>query len=92
MSHYTVFKKIKGFRWLEFGKYAFDIVTEEGKIISFDVSTGNIRSQEDEKNQKKKDKEYQELLCKTMKGTLIHCLNEDGNDVWSCESSGDRHP
>lgn len=42
-SHYTVFKKVIGFKFLEYGKYDFDVLTEEGRVLSFDPSTGEMR-------------------------------------------------
>ena len=41
-SHYTVFKTVIGYRELENSSYAFDTVFRAGKIISFDVRTGEI--------------------------------------------------
>lgn len=46
VSHYTVFQKIEGFKFLDFDKYEFDVVTEEGRRLSFDVTTGELRVNE----------------------------------------------
>jgi hypothetical protein len=41
-SHYTVFNTIVGYRELGNNNYAFDAVATDGRIISFDVRTGEI--------------------------------------------------
>jgi hypothetical protein len=41
-SHYDVFKSIDGYRDVGNDKYAFDIVTINGRTISFDPITGEI--------------------------------------------------
>ena len=42
VSHYTVFSKINGYRWIRSNDYAFDVLGRDGKRISFDVRTGEI--------------------------------------------------
>jgi hypothetical protein len=41
-SHYDVFKSIDGYRDIGDNKYSFDIVTKDGRTISFDPITGEI--------------------------------------------------
>jgi hypothetical protein len=41
-SHYKVFQTIIGYRELENNNYAFATVLRDGKIISFDVRTGEV--------------------------------------------------
>ena len=41
-SHYTVFKKVIGYRWISGNDYAFDVEANDGKILSFDVGTGKL--------------------------------------------------
>jgi len=48
VSHYTVFEEIIGYRWLRNDRWAFDVKTHEGKILSFDISTGDLRTEQDE--------------------------------------------
>ena len=50
VSHYTVFKKINGFRWIRNNKWVFDVQTDENKVLSFDVAAGELQS-DDEKYQ-----------------------------------------
>ena len=42
VSHYTVIRKVLGFRSLGGNEYAFDIETTSGKTLSFDPSSGEI--------------------------------------------------
>lgn len=42
VSHYTVFQKIHGYRWIDSNDYAFDVQLHNGRTISFDVNTGEI--------------------------------------------------
>jgi hypothetical protein len=42
ISHYDVFKSIDGYRYIGDNKFAFDIVTKDGRTISFDPITGEI--------------------------------------------------
>jgi len=42
ISHYTVFKKVIGYRWISSNDYAFDVEANDGKILSFDVRTGKL--------------------------------------------------
>ena len=42
-SHYTVIKKIHGYRWLGSNDYVFEIETEDGRTISFDIATGKVK-------------------------------------------------
>jgi len=39
VSHYTVFSKVSGYRWIRSNDYAFDVLGRDGKRISFDVRT-----------------------------------------------------
>ena len=50
ISHYTVFEEIMGYRWVRNNIWAFDVKTHEDKILSFDVSTGKLRSPEEEQH------------------------------------------
>lgn len=43
VSHYTVFKKIVGIRWVSGNEYVFDTETIDGRTISFDIRTGEIK-------------------------------------------------
>lgn len=52
VSHYQIFEKIFEFRWIDSNDFAFDVNTFDGKAISFDASTGNILSKQDEDNKK----------------------------------------
>ena len=40
VSHYTVIQKVLGFRWIESNSHALDIVTTDGRTLSFDPDTG----------------------------------------------------
>ena len=42
VSHYTVFKKVIGYRWISSNDYAFDVEANDGKVLSFDVRTGKL--------------------------------------------------
>jgi hypothetical protein len=42
MSHYRVFGKIAGYRWIKGNDYAFDVTRSDGRQLSFDVRTGEI--------------------------------------------------
>lgn len=42
VSHYRVIKQIKGYRWVRGNDYAFDILLENDRLISFDINTGQI--------------------------------------------------
>ena len=44
VSHYTVFKEVAGYRETD-GGAIFDVVTVGGRVISFDVRTGEILEQ-----------------------------------------------
>lgn len=50
VSHYQIFEKISGFRWIVSNDFAFDVVTFDGKTISFDAATGAVLSKQDEEN------------------------------------------
>jgi len=50
VSHYTVFEEIIGYRWVRNDIWVFDIKTHDGKVLSFDVATGKIRTQQEEKH------------------------------------------
>ena len=41
-SHYTIFKRRLGFRWLKGSAYAYEIEGVSGKVFSFDMDTGAI--------------------------------------------------
>ncbi|HSI08667.1 MAG: hypothetical protein ACAH89_07095 [Rariglobus sp.] len=42
VSHYNVIKQIKGYRWVRSNDHAFDVLLQDGRLISFDVNTGLI--------------------------------------------------
>lgn len=42
VSHYTVFRKELGYRWIASNDYAFDVELHNGNILSFDVKTGEV--------------------------------------------------
>ena len=42
VSHYTVIKEIKGYRWIKENDWVFDLVTHSGRQLSFDVRTGEL--------------------------------------------------
>ena len=42
ISHYRVFSKIPGYRWIKSNDYAFDVTRSDGRQLSFDVRTGEI--------------------------------------------------
>ncbi|MDH3585402.1 MAG: hypothetical protein OER86_14460 [Phycisphaerae bacterium] len=41
-SHYTVFRKQLGFRWLSGNNFAYDVRGESGKRFTFDLDSGKI--------------------------------------------------
>jgi hypothetical protein len=41
VSHYQVIAEVPGYRWIDSNSYAFDIVTIDGRTLSFDPVTGN---------------------------------------------------
>ena len=43
VSHYTVIDEVIGFRWLRANEYAFDVRTTDGRTLSFDPVTGEVR-------------------------------------------------
>lgn len=51
-SHYTVFKEVIGYQLLSMAvvnvKYTFDIKTHEDKLLSFNISTGTLRTEEEQ--------------------------------------------
>jgi hypothetical protein len=47
-SHYTIFKRHLGFRWLEGGACAYEIEGVSGKVFRFDMDTGAIIASDDE--------------------------------------------
>jgi hypothetical protein len=51
-SHYTVFESIQGYRWISGANYAFDTRTHDGRIVSFEVNTGETLTKQDEENLK----------------------------------------
>ncbi len=84
VSHYTVFGEVKGFRMLASRGYAFDIVTDEGTVLSFDTATGALRSAEDEAEDQKKKEDLLKQMCDESKGTLIQEPQKDGVPSWIC--------
>lgn len=42
VSHYSVFAKIGGYRWVQSNDYAFDVTTTDGRTLSFNVQTGQL--------------------------------------------------
>lgn len=42
VSHYTVFARPRGFRWLKGDEYVFEVEGVGGRVFRFDVSTGAI--------------------------------------------------
>lgn len=40
VGHYEVIKEVKGYRWIDSNSYAFDIVTADNKVVSFNPATG----------------------------------------------------
>jgi hypothetical protein len=43
VSHYTVFEKVLGYRWLGGNRAVFDVKTTDGRTLSFDPATGELR-------------------------------------------------
>lgn len=43
VSHYTVFEEVLGYRWLSGNKAVFDVKTTDGRTLSFDPATGELR-------------------------------------------------
>jgi hypothetical protein len=41
VSHYQVIADVPGYRWIDGNQYAFDIVTIDGRTLSFDPVTGD---------------------------------------------------
>jgi len=50
VSHYTVFKEIQGYHWIRGNKFSFDVKTYENKILSFDISTGQLIDKEEQQS------------------------------------------
>jgi hypothetical protein len=44
VSHYAVIGKVGGYRWKESNFFVFDVVTTDGRSLSFDPTTGEILS------------------------------------------------
>jgi hypothetical protein len=44
VSHYRVIKKQLGFRWIEGNTHAYYVQTTDGRVISFNIDTGEIMS------------------------------------------------
>ena len=42
VSHYTVIKKAIGFRWIKENTWVYDIQTNDDRVISFNIDTGEI--------------------------------------------------
>lgn len=95
VSHYTVFNKISGFRWIRSNKWVFDVETHENKVLSFDVSTGELQS-DDEKNQDEIVKKISDLKMEwfsnnrdlTKKDEYNYKLSEEQLKTWA----KDRYP
>ncbi len=52
VSHYQIFEKIAGFRWIVSNDFAFDVTTFDGRSLSFDAATGELINKEDESHKK----------------------------------------
>ena len=50
ISHYTVFKEILGYQWSGAIRYYFDVKTHEDVILSFNIETGKLRTEEDKEH------------------------------------------
>lgn len=50
ISHYTVFEEILGYQWSGATRYYFDVKTHEDRILSFNIETGKLRTEEDKKH------------------------------------------
>ena len=50
ISHYTILKEIVGFKWSGHIRYSFEVKTHEDKVISFNIETGKLRTEEDKKH------------------------------------------
>ncbi len=50
LSHYTIFKEILGFKSPGLIRYYFDVKTHEDRILSFNIETGKLRTEEDIKH------------------------------------------
>ena len=89
--HHSVFNKIKGFRAIGIGVYAFDVITEEGSEMSFDVSTGNLRTSADEKRDREIFKndlpEYLKPQCESWHGILTTVTSDKGEMAWVCKAA-----
>ena len=42
ISHYTVIRKVLGYRWIRSNDYVFEIERTDGKILAFDIGTGKV--------------------------------------------------
>ena len=42
VSHYIVVERIDGYRWIDGDRYAFDLRTVDGRVLSFDPTTGEV--------------------------------------------------
>jgi hypothetical protein len=42
VSHYTVIRKVMGYRWIKENEWAFEIETTDGRVLSFDPDTGEM--------------------------------------------------
>ncbi len=43
VSHYQVFADRLGFRWLRENDYVYEVKGVNGKVFTFDLTTGNIK-------------------------------------------------
>jgi hypothetical protein len=94
VSHYQIFEKIAGFRWIVSDDFAFDVTTHDGRTLSFDPVTGGLLSKQDELT---KDILYKVTI---IKGEWWYLNREKIKDANSYEPtidelksfSGDRFP
>jgi hypothetical protein len=42
VSHYTVISRVEGYKWRGSNFYAFEVVTVDGRTLSFDPTTGDM--------------------------------------------------
>lgn len=42
VSHYEVFEKVLGYRWVESNRYVFEAVAADGRLLAFDPATGRL--------------------------------------------------
>ena len=44
VSHYEVIKEVLGYRWIQGNEYVFEIKTYDGKLLTFEPTTGTLLS------------------------------------------------